>query len=246
MCSEYELYTELAKVDDSLGFKINKPKIKISHFELHVRIYGQAPIIVINDGKPSYEFAQFSLKPPGTPFSTFNARLADWDAKQDKVKPIYEKATWKKPFVATRCLIPMSAFYEPIYLGDHAGQVMAFKSPKAPILFAAGIYSEGQNPKKPGELYIGFSIIIHTAIPFVLETGHHRTPMLLAGAAARSYLEDSMTAQERYKFLLNNRDVPELTATSQRLLAKGWEKRVGENQKAHDEELEFKTRFSSR
>jgi putative SOS response-associated peptidase YedK len=244
MCSEYELYTQAKKVDEAIGFTIRDPKPNLDQFEFHVRIYGQAPIIIVDrDGNAKFEYAQFSLRPPGTPYSTFNARLADWDEKTDKPVRIVDKPTWKKPFVASRCLVPMTAFLEPIYSGAHAGKVMSFASPEATVLFAPGIYAECPNPKKPGEIYVGFALVVHTAMPFVLETGHHRSPVFLEPKSARAYLCDSMTAEERYELLLNDRFVPALTSAKSRDLAKAWEKRVSANVEAHNEELAFVKRF---
>ena len=244
MCSEYQLMTAAKKVDEAIGFTVRDPKPGLGQFEFHIRIYGQAPIIVVDcDGEAKFEYAQFSLKPPGTPYSTFNARLADWDDKKDQAKKITDRATWKKPFAATRCLVPMTSFFEPIYSGDNAGQMMAFSSPDAPVLFAAGIFAEGPNPKKPGELYVGFAMIIHSALPHVLQVGHHRSPVLLKSADARSYLCDSMPANERYEMLLAKRSAPRLVSVKVRDLSKGWQKRVAANTQAHEEEMEFVRRF---
>lgn len=245
MCSEYEVYAELAKIDETLGFTVRKPKVRLERFDLHVRIYSQAPIIQMTKGEFAFEMANFSLLPPPPRFSTFNARLSDWDKRKDCEITIYDKTTWKKPFTSTRCLIPMTAFLEPIYLGDRAGTVQRFSSPKDQILFAPGIWQESPNPKSPGELYVGFSMIIHTPLDFVLKTGHHRSPVLLAPEHAQTYLADSMTAEERYEFLLENRHVPKLEATEQRTMAKGWEKRVKENAGAHEEEMEFVRKFTA-
>jgi putative SOS response-associated peptidase YedK len=239
MCSEYVAITEKRKIDESLGFTIRNKTGLGDQWEIHVKIYGSAPILVYKNGEFVFEMAQFSLLPPPRRFSTFNARLSDWDYGRSKEVRIYEKPTWKKPFSTRPCIVPMSSFLEPIYFGDHAGKVMQFYEEYDEYLWAAGLYDEVPNPKMPGELYTGFSIIIHSALDFVLKIGHHRSPVFLRPEDAQAYLRESMTVEERYRFLLEKRFVPDLKAIEQRTMVRGWEKRVAENRKAYQEEMDF-------
>ena len=246
MCSEYEYYARLKKVDESIGFTMRVPgRFLTDDKTFHVRLYDQAPIIVLgNDGNPEIQMAQFSVKPPGTKYSTFNARLADWDEQNQQFTRIFDKWTWKKPFIDRRCLVPMTSFYEPIYLGENAGSIMTFKNPNDEVLLAAGIWDECKHPKVPDESYLGFAFIMHTALDVVLTSGHHRSPVFLRPRQALEYLVGEMSEEERFRFLLKERYEPQLVSSQFRSLARGWEKRIKTNQEAHDEEMEFARRFA--
>jgi putative SOS response-associated peptidase YedK len=242
MCAEYMLVTTQKNIQDGLYLNIRNDHNLPDFWDLHVRMYSHAPVITINAGEAQFRDMQFSLLPPGTPFPTFNARLASWDEKKNKLVKIYEKPTWKNPFAHSPCLIPMTGFIEPIYVGEYAGNAMEFKGANDPILYAAGLWAENTN-KRTGEIYDGFTPILHTPSDFVVKIGHHRMLILLRPEAAVKWLLETMTIESRYEFILNNRYIPDLFAQSSRVLAKGWEKRVTENKTKHESELEFIKKF---
>ncbi len=235
MCAEFISRTVDAQI-------LNELEIASSQFfdSQHVRIYQSCPAITPTGA----EDMGFSLKPPGTPYPTFNARLASWDDKQKKIIPIFAKRTWTGPLKKARCLVPIDSFIEPVYLGEHAGQMMQFTSVKKDPMYCAAIFEEG-HLNQTGEVYLGFSLILHTPGEFILRIGHHREPLFLDSKSARLWLTSTMTAEDTYQFLLSNQARPQLEARPFRSMAKGWEKRVSQNQIKLQKEKQFMEQFKA-
>lgn len=250
MCAEFMIRASNQKIRRALGLP---PGLDDEEWSSHVRLYGQAPVIVAQPSDGQVDVALkpmgFSLKPQGTPYPTFNARLLSWDERKNRAVPFFEKPTWKKPLNDHRCLVPMSGFIEPIYSGDYAGQMVQFKPVSGETLFAAGLYDDGVD-KETGEIYEGFTLVIHVPSPFVLKVGHHRQPLFLKPEHARQWIEPSFLAprldpKQALEFLLKNRYTPELEVETVRTMARGWEKRIAESEKKHQAELQFIERIRS-
>ena len=178
-----------------------------------------APVIVNQEKKILLKPMQFSLIPPWSKdskpkFATFNARVEDIDTKP----------TWKDSFKKRHCIVPITNFIEPIYTGDHAGQMVAFNP--AEILSAAGIYSTWVN-SKTGELLDSFAIIMTDALPFVNQVGHSRSPFFITNDAVQDWIRfPSENSQEMKEFLFQKKAAPLLHVTTDRPMANGWEKRI--------------------
>jgi len=227
MCAEFTLKTSLKQLEKTFAAFARLEDVG-DEWDLHLRLYGEAPVLVNDEGHALLKKMQFSLKPPGTPYPTFNARLSNFDEKTKRLIKIHERPTWRKPLAAQRCLIPLTGFIEPIYLGDHAGSALQFSAPDAPLLFAAGIYDTAMDPKT-GELYEGFALILHTPNDYILKMGHHRMPVFLKPDDAKTWLSGEIkTADEAYQFLLKKRFIPKLTSQESRHLAKNWQRKQSE------------------
>lgn len=238
MCAEYLIRGNIRKGLRQAGIAITEQR-EDEELVRRIRLFSFAPVIVQADGKFLLEDMQFSLKPKGVPYPTFNARIESWDEKKKKVVPIFEKPTWKKPFLTSRCLVPISAFVEPIYVGDHAGEMVQFSERDDLLLLAAGIYERSVD-KKTVEEYSGFSLVMDAPSDFVLKTGHHRQPVLLNPGKADEWLqEDEIDPDWGFKFLKTNRANPKLKVDTDRKMAKGWERRIAENQAKVEKELKF-------
>lgn len=244
MCAEFMIQASNQRIRRALGLPAGSDD---EEWSSHVRLYGQAPVIVAGrrDGRQEVALKPmgFSLKPRGTPYPTFNARLLSWDERKNRVVPLFEKPTWKKPLNDRRCLVPMTGFIEPIYSGEYAGQMVQFKPVSGETLFAAGLYDDGVD-QETGEVYEGFTLVIHVPSPFVLKVGHHRQPLFLEAQHALEWIEPSFLTpridpKQALEFLLKNRYQPELEVETARSMARGWEKRVAENEKKHRAELQF-------
>jgi putative SOS response-associated peptidase YedK len=237
MCAEYTLRGKRKLLEESLGQEI---QTEAEAWDLHVRLYSKAPVIVMNNQKElQINEMNFSLMPPGTRYPTFNARLSGWDSGKKKIVKISERVTWKKPLAEQRCLVPMTGFIEPIYLGNYAGHAMEFQSEKDPFLFAAGIYSESVD-EKTGELYEGFSLILHTPSDYILEIGHHRQLVLLtAQDSVRWIVPGHKNPEASFEFLLKHRYLPTLDATVARDLSKNWEKKIPEYREKLEKEKNY-------
>jgi putative SOS response-associated peptidase YedK len=235
MCAEFMIKASSDRIRRELGL----PEVgNVVEWEKHLRLYGQAPIVCRQNEEWQIKEMSFSLKPRGTPYPTFNARFLSWDEKKNRIVPFFEKPTWKGPLRAHRCVIPLTGFIEPVYLRKLAGKMVEFSAVSGEILFNAGLYAESVD-RETGEVYEGFTMLIHLPSPFVLEAGHHRQPLFLRAEAAREWVKHSVGEPTwALEFLKRNRFEPELKAEVQRSMAKGWEKRIAENEKKHEAELE--------
>jgi putative SOS response-associated peptidase YedK len=226
MCAEFILKAKRKGLENALNESIES---QTDGWDLHAKLYSVAPVIVADENKKlKIQDMSFSLKPPGTPYPTFNARMSGWDERKHKIVQISEKPTWRKPLSENRCLIPMTAFIEPVYLGEHAGHAVQFESPECPILFVAGIFEESLN-EKTGELYEGFSLILHTPSDYILEMGHHRQVVILSPKDALRWIAPGNKKPEAAsEFLLKHRLMPELVGKEARALSNNWEKKIPE------------------
>lgn len=238
MCAEFMIRGDVQKSLRQQGLPVRNLG-EDSLFDKRVKLYTSAPVVFQQDSSLVMEKMSFSLRPKGTPFPSFNARLESWDEKKHRVVPIFEKPTWKKPFKSNRCLIPLSCFIEPIYVGDYAGMMLRFFASDDKVLLAAGIY-ERTVDRATGEEYLGFSMIIDAPSEFVFKTGHHRQPLLLQSSAHEEWLqEDEIEPQWGLNFLKRHKLQTEFKVEIDRPMAKGWEKRVQAYIEKADRELEF-------
>lgn len=188
MCSQYVLNLDKAETKEKLSAFMSENGISIDNSEefdssaetpTNTLPYRKSFVAVaVLDSKQNLKLKkmQFSLVPswskePKVKFATHNARI----------ETVLEKPTWKKPFTGQHCLIPLTGFFESVYLGPLAGNVIEFHSEKRPLLLAAGIYDTWVS-KETGEVIESFAILTKQPDPFILENGHDRMPLfLLAG-----------------------------------------------------------------
>jgi putative SOS response-associated peptidase YedK len=236
MCAEFTLRASQKDIEEALKEKVRNDSLNNS-WDAHIRIRSKAPVVLRKDGETVLEEMSFSLKPPSVPYSTFNARLSNWDENKKQLVPIFTKPTWRKPFETSRCLVPMTGFIEPIYRGERAGTAQEFKSKNDLILFAAGLYERSVD-QKTGEVYEGFAPILHTPSEYILQIGHHRMLLFLKAEDALHWIQEK-TAEPKgvFRFLMTKRYVPDLEATKFRALAKNWEKKCSEYEEKHAHEV---------
>lgn len=135
--------------------------------------YSKSPVIVSEDNALSVKIMNYSLVPSWSKtakvkFATHNARI----------ETASEKPTWKKPFQQFHCLVPLTHFYEPVYEGRFAGNMVTFSEENESILVAAGLYDTWLN-KDTGEVVESFAILTKKPNPFIEEAGHDRMPIFL-------------------------------------------------------------------
>jgi putative SOS response-associated peptidase YedK len=219
MCAQFKLkviFKDLLK-----QFKA-RPTKELEHYELPDRIvpYQMAPVIIDHKGELIIKPMRFSLLPvwakePKLKFATFNARLDSVDTK----------ATWKRPFLTQRCLVPITDFVEPIYDGEHAGHMVMFYEKGRQILAAAGIYDHWVN-SQTGEVIDSFAIITDESSPFIRSIGHERQPVFLKPEGYDLWLRGGKRDPENLKSILHAyRLQPTLEVENDRPMKAGWEKR---------------------
>lgn len=142
--------------------------------------------------------ASFSLIPSWSKerrpkFATYNARI----------ETVLEKPTWKESFISNHCIVPITAFREPVYEGPYSGNIVQFYR-KDEILLAAGIYNEWVN-KETGEVVPSFAIVTKEPYPFIEKAGHDRSPLFLSKSNAQKWLNmENENELNQKEFLLSS------------------------------------------
>lgn len=217
MCAQYTLKTETGILSGKYKIKVTE---NVSAIDQRFLPHSQAPVIVSEKNIPKLTSMKFSLVPawakePRVKFATYNARI----------ESITEKPTWRTPFQSQHCLVPLTAFYESVYVGPEAGHIIRLSEKNEQLLFAAGIFDFWSDPKGH-DSFFSFSILTQAPSPFILEHGHDRTPIFLKDDFAfdwltlikkdDSYIKDTLLSQAYH---------PDLKISIDRPLKAGWEKR---------------------
>jgi len=196
------------------------PKELGEELDVFITPHQQAPVIVRDDLGLTLRFMKFSLVPAWSntskvAFATHNARLDG----------LAEKATWRKPLVTRRAVVPLSSFVEPIYVREHAGHMVEFFRKDLRTLYAAALWDEWTD-KTTGEVLESFAIITDEPYLFVEETGHERSPLFLNDDAIEGWLDPAKRdPRALLQYLREHRIVPEFDCRRFRALKPGWEKR---------------------
>jgi len=227
MCAQFMIKAELSKLARRLKAQYSDSLPQPAE---RILPYSLAPVVVQEKGERVLKLMSFSLVPSWSlerkaKFATHNARLSTVDERTGQVVPIHQKPTWKRPFSAQRCIVPMTGFIEPIYNGQWAGNMVHFHSAQGDLFFAAGIYDVWTS-KTDGEIVESFAVLTDDPIPFVKSIGHERSPVFIFETAVDAWLAPGEQAPERLlEILRTSKDSLSLTVESDRPLAKGWEKR---------------------
>ncbi len=239
MCAEYQINKQPVEIREWLK---RHGESDSSDYRPRVKLFSHAPIVYGEEFR--IESMSFSLKPPAMKFATFNARLYDFDDRTHRIVPMGEKRTWKKPLAESRCLVPMTGFVEPIYTGDHAGEMVEFEDTIQDMIFAAGVYEVSVDPKS-GANYRGFSIIMDQPNDFIRSVGHHRQPVFLKDSAFEQWLSADLDSAGAMKVLATERLSLSLKVKTGRKMAKGWEKRIAAFQEKAAREAEIEALLKS-
>lgn len=216
MCAQF---TVKANKDDfdSLGIVVPDSLNEIDERFLPSKV---APVVVKSNAELKLTGMRFSLIPswskePKVKFATHNARI----------ETVLEKPTWRKPFESQHCVVPMTGFFESVYEGEKAGNVIQFHDPEKSILLAAGIFDHWVNPENKKDNFYSFSILTTEPTKYILENGHDRSPLFLSSTDAKEWLRLIGNPKDQLQFLSDRTLRPNLTVTIDRPLKAGWEKR---------------------
>jgi putative SOS response-associated peptidase YedK len=201
MCSQYGLQLSFEELRDQ-GIEVNGDH-KIDQRFLP---YTQVPVIVASREKLKLTPMNFSLVPhwskePKVKFATHNARI----------ETVTEKPAWREPFKAKHCVIPMTRFYESVYEGPLAGNIIEFSKPDN-VLYAAGIFDVWIEPETKKQI---FSCAILTTVPseFISQNGHDRSPIFLNFSDVKIWLTLQESEKSMVDFLLQ-KNLSRLTSSS--------------------------------
>ena len=228
MCAQYLIMAKRREISERFDIPIEQ--LRLDAFDLRVLPYRLAPVVVcgVASGSAGNELRSmnFSLIPSWSKerkvkFSTHNARLFSKDEKSGREIPIFEKPTWKAPFLKRHCLVPMTQFIEPIYEGSLAGNMVSFRTQNSALLAAAGIW-ETWVSKEDGEVIDSFTVLTDDPYPFVANVGHSRSPIFLSSEFQMEWLSvDDRSPKHWIEFLREKREVPEFEVDIDRPLASG-------------------------
>lgn len=215
MCAQFNLKTQAQDLNLRYGIQVPESLQLIDE-----RFYPsqRAPVIVYQKNLKLVGM-NFSLIPSWSkearvPFATHNARI----------ETVTEKPTWKIPFEKNHCIVPLSGFFESVYEGPLAGNIIHFTHSQNDILFAAAIFDTWKNPANSQSIN-SFSILTTTPSPFILEHGHDRSPIFLNFEQATQWTQLVGHPQKQVQFLLDHHSLPPLKVDTDRPLKPGWERR---------------------
>lgn len=216
MCAQFALKIKANELSIKYGIKIPETLDLIDERFLP---YRTAPVIVLKADILKLVPMQFSLVPSWSKeskvkFATHNARI----------ETITEKPTWKIPFSRQHCVIPLTSFFESVYEGAEAGNIIEFKKEDENVLFAAGIFDRWINPESLSQLF-SFSILTTVPTDYIMEHGHDRSPIFLDFNHAKDWLKNFSDEKNMIDYLLINNQKPTLKVNIDRPLKAGWEKR---------------------
>jgi putative SOS response-associated peptidase YedK len=225
MCSTYEGRQTHKDIDRML--RSNFHDIAAGDHRLSYHVGDAAPVVLFGKGGFSASEMHFKLVPnwsetQNIKFATHNARLLGQD-KSGSERRVYEAPSYRRAYKSGRILVPMDSFIEPSYWGELQGNMLRFSRKSEEPLFCAAIYDEWID-RAGGEIYRGFSLLVHTPYEAVFRGGHHRSPFFISPETFKEWtqIEDS---QLSFEFLITHREVPDLVSTLQRPLAEGWQRR---------------------
>ena len=180
MCGRY--YIDIAK--DELSFVNNFTEIKYEQ-NFNVAPQNQAPCIIDNKLViANWGYFPEWLKNQTNPRPLFNTRY----------ESLLEKKTFTSAFKNSRCLIPISGWYE-WKEEDGLKQPYYFFDTSRSLLFAAGLYWN----RSSGD--IETSIITREAVSS-LQTIHNRSPLLLSEDQRELWVSD-LSSEEIYTQILD-------------------------------------------
>ncbi|XGC79454.1 SOS response-associated peptidase family protein [Bdellovibrio bacteriovorus] len=188
MCSQYTLKAQAKLLADIYHTDVDKSFEEI----IDMQIFPYKPGIVFKDGelaKLNYSLVPSWSKERRVKFATYNARIED----------IETKPTWKGPFIDRHCVVPITAFIEPIYEGEWGGNMVAFGKEK--ILHAAGIWDRWKDATT-GEVVESYAILTSPPYPFIAKAGHDRSPIFIKESAIHEWVSlQSKDPKEIKQFL---------------------------------------------
>lgn len=256
MCAQFLIEANRLYLERTLGISLPR---EFEPYDRRILPYSKAPVLRELNGQKIIEEMVFSLIPPWSDkpkaaFATHNARLdglkdikkkvAGKEVVEEKYSMIYDSGLWKGPLSRARCVVPISAFREPLYWGPFAGHWATFRPKGDALLVAAGLYSEWTD-KKTGESVPSFTIITDDPYADVEIAGHSRSPLFMEPEAIDRWIKDeNLDGPQAFAFLREHRDKLNFDIEVAEPMAKGWEKRVPLKEKEFQEEAAFRNNRS--
>jgi putative SOS response-associated peptidase YedK len=141
-------------------------------------------VVISRDGARDYLPMRWGLVPWWWPKPLKELRAATFNARSETVE---SKSFFRDAFTRTRCLIPMSGYYE--WQNTPAGKQPWYFTARdgSPALTAAGLWDEWKN-RETGEKLKSCTMLIAPASEFVADI-HDRMPVLLTREQFQPWLK---------------------------------------------------------
>lgn len=215
MCAQFIIKARIEEFTKWYGITVH------DDFNLHVLPYGVAPVIINNGSQLLLQQMQFSLIP-----SWAKERKVKYATHNARIDSLIEKPTWKKPFISTRCLVPLTQFIEPIYAGEYKGFLVQFFEKSGQLLTAAGIYDRWLDPQT-NQVLQSFAIITGEPYAYIKDIGHDRSPVLLRPDGFSAWLDSRENKPSSLLEILKSYCLaPDWNVERYRPMKEGWEKRI--------------------
>jgi putative SOS response-associated peptidase YedK len=126
-----------------------------------------------------------------------------------RAETVHEKPSFRRAFVARRCLVPIDGFYEWFALEGQEGAKKPVKQPyllrpaDGGVLCLAGLYESWRDPDLPEDegLMTRFTVITTTATDDVGHT-HDRMPMVIAPGLWEAWLDPRLADVDEIRALM--------------------------------------------
>jgi len=177
MCSRYELIETPARL-------VSRYRVECGDLEYapkpDVRPKDTNPVILIDDGQRAASMRRWGIVPnwakdPMAINNPFNARSEE----------AYAKPFFLEPFRTKRCLVPATAFFEWMHLGQKRTEKYRFARADGDIVTFVGLYDQWRR----GDEIIDSYTILTTAPNALMEAFHNRMPAILGHADEDEWLD---------------------------------------------------------
>jgi putative SOS response-associated peptidase YedK len=178
MCTQFMIQANLRRLQRRYGARVVEEFV----WKPHVFPRYPAPVVVLEGGARVLKPMQFGL----VPFFEKNARPKKV-LHNARSETLAEKASFRKPFAETRCLVPMDSFLEYIWDSETSNWLARFGPETEQVLTAAGLWSRWHGPD--GAATDSFTVITREPPAFIRGTGHDRCPVFLPESAFAAWLD---------------------------------------------------------
>lgn len=223
MCAQYIIQASSQTLENLSGIKLKSSFQYVLNKRVSPSI--EVPVYVYNPAQKIFQFPKmrYGLVPSWSKtakpeFATYNARI----------ESVLTKPTWKVPFEKQHCLAVMTSFFEAVYEGPYAGNMIAFQF-KEPV-FVAGVYDYWQKTQSfdEEEGFYSFALLTTEASASIRKVGHDRSPIFISSEAGKIWLQSpsqGLSSSAMLDFLKDSLLDPPFEIRTERALKAGWENR---------------------
>ena len=197
MCRKYILLSNLAKVENRFGVRLNQNTHVIP--ELYCVSPGDTSYVITSEEPLELQVFKFGMTPywAKSPMDLINARAEgdknhNNDPHYNGANSIFLKRAFMKPIQSQRCMIIADAYYE--WSSDKKPYLVYLQNKERPFAFA-GVYDRWENPESR-VVTVSYSIITTTANRLLQSIGVKRMPVILSLGYEKEWIKSSKHLSE--------------------------------------------------